>query len=130
VFKTDKQIENPATCEPRSSATRFPNVRDTEPADVRRQICEVHGKNATSDSTVRRRVRLSENFVAQHGTSDGTCLAAVLFSSTTMSAHECKNEVKEAVNTWLHHSQAAYFYDDRIQKAVMTSDEITMDLTM
>jgi len=78
----DKQIENPVTRELRS-VIRFLNVNNTKSADIHRQICEVYGENATSDSTVRRRVRPLKNRVAQYRISDEACLAAVFSSTTT-----------------------------------------------
>ena len=56
-FKMDKLIENAATCELRS-VIRFLNAKNIKPVDIHRQICEVYGENAMSDSMVRRWVRL------------------------------------------------------------------------
>jgi transposase len=53
MFKT---IERPADCEIQS-VIRFLNARNVKPADIHRQICEVYGKNATSDGMVRKWVR-------------------------------------------------------------------------
>jgi len=49
-------IENPAACEIRS-VIRFLNARKVKPIEIYRQICEVYGQNAMSDSIVRRWVR-------------------------------------------------------------------------
>lgn len=51
-----KLIENPAACEIRS-VIRFLNAKNTKPVDIHRQICEVYGENAMSDSMIRRWVR-------------------------------------------------------------------------
>jgi transposase len=56
-FKMDKLIENAATCELRS-VIRFLNAKNIKPVDIHRQICEVYGENAMSDSMVRRWMRL------------------------------------------------------------------------
>jgi len=53
----NKLIGNSAICGLRS-VIRFLNIRNTKSADIHRQICEVHGENATSDSMVRKRARL------------------------------------------------------------------------
>lgn len=53
MFKT---IEHPAACEIRS-VIRFLNERNTKACEIHRQICEVYGSNAMSDSMVRRWVR-------------------------------------------------------------------------
>lgn len=37
---------------------RFLNAKNIKPVDIHRQICEVYGENAMSDSMVRRWVRL------------------------------------------------------------------------
>lgn len=52
-----KKIETPATCEIRS-VIRFLNARGTKPVEIYRQICDVYGEEAMSDSMVRRWVRL------------------------------------------------------------------------
>ncbi|XP_035220353.1 protein GVQW3-like [Stegodyphus dumicola] len=49
-------IENPAACEIRS-AIRFLNARKVKPSEIYRQICDVYGPKAMSDSMVRRWVR-------------------------------------------------------------------------
>jgi hypothetical protein len=46
-------IEKPAACEMRS-VIRFLNLRSMKPADIHRQLCEVYGEHAMSDSVVRR----------------------------------------------------------------------------
>jgi hypothetical protein len=51
-----KKIEKPATCEMRS-VIRFLNARNMKLADIQRQLCEVYGEHAMSDSMVRRWVR-------------------------------------------------------------------------
>jgi hypothetical protein len=51
-----KKIEKPASCEMRS-VIRFLNTRNMKPADIHRQLCEVYGEHAVSDSTLRRWVR-------------------------------------------------------------------------
>ncbi|GFW34004.1 uncharacterized protein TNCV_286881 [Trichonephila clavipes] len=51
-------IENPAACEMRC-VIRFLNVKKVKPIEIYRQICEVYGQNAMSDSMVRRWVRHS-----------------------------------------------------------------------
>lgn len=53
MFKT---IERPADCEIRS-VIRFLTARNVSAADIHRQICEVYGSNAMSDSKVRKWVR-------------------------------------------------------------------------
>jgi hypothetical protein len=64
AFKMFKMIERPADCEIRS-VIRFLNARNAKLADIHRQICEVYGKNAMSDGTVRKWVRkLNEDRVA------------------------------------------------------------------
>jgi hypothetical protein len=59
MFKT---IERPAACE-MWSVIHFLNARNVQPADIPRQLCEVHGENAMSDSMVWRWVR---NFEESH----------------------------------------------------------------
>ncbi|GFW04124.1 uncharacterized protein TNCV_2668891 [Trichonephila clavipes] len=49
-------IENPAACEIRC-VIRFLNAKKVKPIEIYRQICEVYGQNAMSDSMVRRWVR-------------------------------------------------------------------------
>ncbi|CAL1265885.1 unnamed protein product [Larinioides sclopetarius] len=49
-------IENAAACEIRS-VIRFLNAKKVKPREIYRQICEVYGQNAISDSMVRRWVR-------------------------------------------------------------------------
>jgi hypothetical protein len=56
AFKMFKVIERPANCEIRS-VIRFLNAINMKPDDIRRQICEVYGKNAMSDGMVRKWVR-------------------------------------------------------------------------
>jgi hypothetical protein len=56
AFKMFKMIERPADCAIRS-VIRFLNARNVKPADIHRQICEVHGENAMSDGMVRKWVR-------------------------------------------------------------------------
>ncbi|XP_035229348.1 histone-lysine N-methyltransferase SETMAR-like [Stegodyphus dumicola] len=51
-------IENPAACEIRS-VIRFLNARKVKPSEIYRQICDVYGPKAMSDSMVRRWVRSS-----------------------------------------------------------------------
>jgi hypothetical protein len=52
VFKMFKNIEKPVACEIRS-VIRFLNARNMKPADIHRQLCEVYGEHAMSDSMVR-----------------------------------------------------------------------------
>ena len=56
LVRMAKLIENPAACEIRS-VIRFLNAKNTKPVDIHRQICEVYGENAMSDSMVRRWVQ-------------------------------------------------------------------------
>ena len=49
-------IENAAACEIRS-VILFLNAKEVKPSEIYRQICEVYGQNAMSDSMVRRWVR-------------------------------------------------------------------------
>jgi hypothetical protein len=51
--KLFKKIEKPAACEMRA-LIRFLNARNMKGADIYRQLCEVHGEHAMSDSMVRR----------------------------------------------------------------------------
>jgi hypothetical protein len=51
-----KKIEKPAACEMRF-VIYFLNARNMKPADSHRQLCEVYGEDAVSDSMVRRWVR-------------------------------------------------------------------------
>jgi transposase len=51
-----KKIEKPAACELRS-VIRFLNVRNMKPADIHRQLYEVHEEHAMNDSMIRRWVR-------------------------------------------------------------------------
>jgi hypothetical protein len=44
-----KKIEKPAACEMRS-VIRFLNARNMNPADIRRQLCEVYGEHAMSET--------------------------------------------------------------------------------
>jgi hypothetical protein len=50
-----KKIEKPAACQ-MQSVIRFLNASNMKPADIR-QLCEVHGEHALSDSMVWRLVR-------------------------------------------------------------------------
>jgi transposase len=56
MFTRFKKIEKPAACEKRS-VIRFLNARNMKPADIHRQLCEVYGEHAMSDSVVRRWAR-------------------------------------------------------------------------
>jgi transposase len=51
-----KKIDKRAACEMRS-VIRFLHARNMNSADIHRQLCEVYGEYAMSDSTVRRWVR-------------------------------------------------------------------------
>jgi hypothetical protein len=51
-----KKMEKPAACEMRP-VIRFLNARNMKAADIHRQLCEVYGEHAMSDSVVRRWVR-------------------------------------------------------------------------
>jgi hypothetical protein len=51
-----KKIKKPTACE-MLSVMCFLNARKTIPADIHRQLCEVYGEHATSDSIIRRWVR-------------------------------------------------------------------------
>ncbi|GFV69003.1 histone-lysine N-methyltransferase SETMAR [Trichonephila clavipes] len=55
-FTMSVLIENPAACEIRF-VIRFLNAKKVKPIEIYRQICEVYGQNAKSDSMVRRWVR-------------------------------------------------------------------------
>ncbi|GFG28900.1 hypothetical protein Cfor_04398 [Coptotermes formosanus] len=48
-----KRIENPADSEIRA-VIRFLQAKNIQPADIHRQVCEVYGEGAMSDSMVRR----------------------------------------------------------------------------
>jgi hypothetical protein len=48
-----KRIENPADCEIRA-VIRFQQAKKIQPADIHREVCEVYGEGAMSDSMVRR----------------------------------------------------------------------------
>jgi transposase len=56
VFTMFKKIEKPAACEMRS-VILFLNAGNMKPAEIHRQLCEVYGEHAMSDSVVRRWVR-------------------------------------------------------------------------
>jgi nitrogenase subunit NifH len=56
VFKMFKKIEKPAAYKMRSVIC-FLNARNMKPSDIHRQLCEVYGEHAMSDSMVRRLVR-------------------------------------------------------------------------
>ncbi|GFV35689.1 histone-lysine N-methyltransferase SETMAR [Trichonephila clavipes] len=56
LFTMSVLIENPAACEIRC-VIRFLNAKKVKPIEIYRQICEVYGQNAMSDSMVRRWVR-------------------------------------------------------------------------
>jgi hypothetical protein len=51
-----RKIEKPAACKIQS-VIHFLNARNMNPADIHRQLCEVYGERAMSDSIVRRWVR-------------------------------------------------------------------------
>jgi hypothetical protein len=51
-----KKIKKPAVCEMRP-VIHFLNARNVKPADIHRQLCEVYGEHAVSDSMVWRWVR-------------------------------------------------------------------------
>ena len=55
-----KRIENPADCEIRA-VIQFLQAKNIQPADIHRQVCEVYGEGAMSDSMVRRWCRQFEN---------------------------------------------------------------------
>jgi hypothetical protein len=50
-------IENPAICEVRS-VTRFLNAKNVCPAEIHRQIVEVHGEGVMNEGNVRKLCRL------------------------------------------------------------------------
>ena len=54
-----KCIENPADCKKRA-VIRFLQAKNIQPTDIHRQVCEVYGEGAMSDSMVRRRCRQFE----------------------------------------------------------------------
>jgi hypothetical protein len=56
VFTMFTKIEKPTACE-MLSVIRFLNAGNMKPADIHRQVCEVYGEHAMSDSMVRRWVR-------------------------------------------------------------------------
>jgi hypothetical protein len=56
MFTMFKKIEKAAACEMRS-VIHFLNARNMKSADIHRQLCEVYGEHAESDSMVRRWVR-------------------------------------------------------------------------
>jgi hypothetical protein len=56
VLKMFKKSEKPTTCG-MWSVIHFLNARNMKPANIHRQLCEVYGEHATSDSMVRRWVR-------------------------------------------------------------------------
>jgi len=55
-----KCIDNPADCEIRA-VIRFLQAKNIQPADIHRQVCEVYGEGAMSDSMVRRWCRQFES---------------------------------------------------------------------
>jgi len=55
-----KHTENPADCEIRG-VIRFLQAKNIQPADIHRQVCEVYGEGAMSDSMVRRWCRQFES---------------------------------------------------------------------
>ena len=55
-----KSTENSADCEIRAFI-RFLQAMNIQPADIHRQVCEVYGEGAMSDSMVRRRCRQFES---------------------------------------------------------------------
>jgi len=55
-----KRIENSAGCEIRA-VIRFLQAKNIQPADIHRQVCDVYGEGATSDSMVRRWCRQFES---------------------------------------------------------------------
>ena len=54
------RIENPAEREIRA-VIRFLQAKNIQPADIHRQVCEVYGEGAMSDSVVRRWCRQFES---------------------------------------------------------------------
>ena len=64
VFIVFKKIESPAACEMRS-VIRFLNAKNMKPAEIHRQICDVHGEHAMSSSVLRRCVRLFNPFALE-----------------------------------------------------------------
>ncbi|XP_025410521.1 protein GVQW3-like [Sipha flava] len=113
----DKLIENAATCELRS-VIRFLNAENIKPVDIHRQICEVYGENAMSDSMVRRWVRLFKegrtNVHDEERTGRPSLISGQNFNED--------DEVKKAISAWLQ-SQASSFYDEGIQKLVPRYDK-------
>jgi len=55
-----KRIENPTDCEI-CAVIRFLQAKNIQPADIYRQVCEVYGEGAMSDSMVRRWCRQFES---------------------------------------------------------------------
>ena len=55
-----KCIENPADCKKRA-VIRFLQAKNIQPTDIHRQVCEVYGEGAMSDSMVRRWCRQFES---------------------------------------------------------------------
>ena len=47
VFIMFKKVENPTACEMRS-VIRFLNAKNTTPAEIHRQLCDVYGEHAMS----------------------------------------------------------------------------------
>jgi hypothetical protein len=56
VFKMFQKIEKPAARE-MWSVIQFLTARNMKPVDIHRQLCDVYGEHATSDSMVWRWVR-------------------------------------------------------------------------
>jgi len=55
-----KRIENPTDCQNRA-VIRFLQAKTIQPTDIHRQVCEVYGEGAMSDSMVRRWCRQFES---------------------------------------------------------------------
>jgi len=123
------------------SVIRFLNAKNTTPAEIRRQLCDVYGEHAMVSSVVPRWVRLfnegRENVHDDLPSGRPSVVNADLmravedtfrenrwftitslslhFPHISRSLHKIVSEVKEAVTTCFA-SQSSSFYDEGIQK--------------
>jgi len=124
-------IENPAACEIRS-VIRFLNARKVKPIEIYRQICEVYGQNAMSDSMVRRWVRQFNEGRSEVHDEERSGRPSLV---TEELVHAIDDKIQENrkftinalareenVSNWLK-TQAANFYEEGIQKLVPRYDK-------
>jgi len=141
-----KKVENPTACEMRS-VIRFLNAKNTTPAEIHRQLCDVYGEHAMSSWMLRRRafnegrenvhddprsdrpsvanedlVRAVEEKIRENRWFTITPLLLHFPQISRSPLHKIVSEVKEAFTTCFA-SQASSFYDEGTQKLAQRYDK-------